>query len=169
MLIDFDQRAAFVEVGHQQLLDCVFNTNIPATIRRWLDKYMLIRRAKVPFRQQESNSRKVKTRVEQGGVLSPALFYYYLADFPTPPPNIKPIKYAEAITICTSGPVEAGLINGLSIYLSQVLNNISNEKLTVSTAKSPITPFTPDTLENHIHPQVKLADHVLTLKWKLKL
>ena len=63
----------------------------------------------------------MKTGVVQGGVLSPALFNYYLADFPTPPPNIRLIKYVDDITIYTSGPVVADLINGLNIYLSQVV------------------------------------------------
>ena len=66
----------------------------------------------------------MKTGVVQGGVLSPALFDYYLADFPTPPPNIKLIKYADDSAIYTSGPVVADLINGLNIYLSQVLSYI---------------------------------------------
>ena len=105
------------------------------------------------------------TGVVQGGVLSPALFNYYLADFPTPPPNIKLIKYADDITICTSAPVVADLINGLSVYLSQVLNNINNKKLTVSTANSTVTLFTPDTHEH----QVKLADQVLPLEKKPKV
>ena len=82
------------------------------------------RRAKVHFRQKESKSRKVKTVVVQGGVLSPALFNYHLADFPTPPPDIKLIKYANDITIYTSGPEVTDLINGLNIYLAQVLNYI---------------------------------------------
>ena len=59
----------------------------------------------------------MKTGVVQGGVLSSALFNYYLADFPTPPPNIKLIKYVDDITIYTSGPVVADLINGLNIYV----------------------------------------------------
>ena len=101
-----------------------------------------------------------------GGFLSPVLVNYYLADFPTPPPNIKLIKYADDITIYTSGPVVADLINGLNIYLPQVLNYINNEKLTVSMAKSTVTLFTPDTHEHHIHPLVKLADQVLPLKKK---
>ena len=122
--IALDLMAAFNNVDHQQLLDCVFNTNLPATIRHWLHNYMLSRRANVHFRQEESKSRKVKTGVVQGGVLSPALFNYYLADFPTPPPNIKLIKYADDITIYTSWPVVADSINGLNIYLSQVLNYI---------------------------------------------
>ena len=42
------------------------------------------------------------------------------------PPNIKLIKYADDITIYTSGPVVADLINGLNIYLSQVFNYIYN-------------------------------------------
>ena len=123
VLVMLDLTAAFDNVDQQQLLDCVFNTNIPSTIRRWLNNYMQNRQAKVHFRQKESKSRKVKTGVVQG-VLSPALFNYYLANFPTPPPNIKLIKYADDITIYTSGPVVSDLINGLNIYLSQVLNYI---------------------------------------------
>ena len=143
--------------------------DLPATIRCWLYNYMQNRRAKVHFRQKESSSRKVKTGVVQGGVLSPALFVYYLADFPTPPPIIKLIRYADDITICTSGPVVTDLINGLNIYLTQVLNYINNKKLTVSTAKSTATLFTPDTHEHHLHPQVKLADQVLPLEKKPKV
>ena len=156
--------AAFDNVDHQQLLECVFNTYLISIIRRWLYNYMQNRRAKVHFRQKESKNRKVKTVVVQGGVLSPALFNYYLADFLTPPPNIKLIKYPDDITIYTCGPLVADLINGLNIYLSQVLNYIDNKKLTVSTAKSTDTLFTPDTHEHHIHPQVKLADQVLPLE-----
>ena len=143
MLVALDLIAAFDNVDHQQLLDCVFNANLPATIRRWLQN----RGAKVHFRQKESKSRKVKTGVVQGGAMSSAPFNYYLADFPTPPPNIKLIKYADDITIYTSGSVVADLINDLNIYLSQVLNYINNKKLTESTAKSTATLFTPDTHE----------------------
>ena len=37
--VALDLTAAFGNVGHQQLLDCVFNTNISATIRRWFYNY----------------------------------------------------------------------------------------------------------------------------------
>ena len=121
------------------------------------------------FRQEKSSSRKMKTGLARGGVLSPALDNYYLADFPMPPPNIKLIKYADDINIYTSGPVVADLINGLNIYLSQVLNYINNKKLTMSTAKSTVTLFTPYTHEHHLHPQAKLADQVLPLEKKPKV
>ena len=124
VLFALDLTAAF---DNQQLLDCVFNTNVPSTIHRWLYNYMQNRRAKVHFRQKESKSRKVKTGVVQG-VLFPALFNYYPAGFSTQPPNIKLIKYADDITIYTSGPVVADLINGLNTYLSQVFNYINNNK-----------------------------------------
>ena len=156
-------------MDYQQLLDCVLNTNIPATIRRWLYNYMQNRRAKVHFWQRESKSRKVKAGVVQGVVMSPAFFNYHLDDFPTPPPNIKLIKYADDIAIYTSIPVVADLINGLNIYLSQVLNYINKKKLTVSTGKSTVALFTPDTDEHHLHSQVKLADQVLPLKKKPKV
>ena len=102
VLVSLDPTASFDNVDLQQMFDCVFNTNIPAAIRRWIYNYMQNRRAKVHYFQKESNGRKVKTGVVPGGVLSPALFNYYLADFPTPPPNIKLIKYADDITIYTS-------------------------------------------------------------------
>ena len=105
----------------------------------------------------------------QEEILSSALFNYYLADFPTPPASIRLIKYADDITIYTSRPVMADLINGLNIYLSQVLNYINNNKLTMSAAKSTVTLFTPDTHKHHIHPQVKLADQVLPLEKKPKV
>ena len=42
-------------------------------------------------------------------------------------------------------------------------------KLTVSTAKSTVTLFTPDTHEHHLYPQMKLADQVLPLEKKPKV
>ena len=85
VIVKLHLTGAFDNVDHQQLINCVFNANMPATIRRWLYNYMQNRRAKAHFRKQESKSRKVKTGVVQGGAMSPALFNYYLADFPTPP------------------------------------------------------------------------------------
>ena len=132
VLAALDLKNAFDNVDHQQLLDCVCKTIMSATIRRWLNNYMQNRRDKVHFWRHESKSRKVKTGVVQGGVLSPALFNYYLADFPTLPPNIKLIKYADDIIIYTSGPVSADLFNGINIYLSQELNYINSKKLSVN-------------------------------------
>ena len=124
--VALDLKTAFDNVDHQHLHDCVFNTNMPSTARRWLYNYMQNRRALVHFRQKKSMSRKVKTGVKQG-VVSLLLFNYSLVDLPSPPPNIKLIKYADDSTIYTSGPVVADLINGLNIHLSQVLNYINKK------------------------------------------
>ena len=59
--VAIDLTAVFDNVDHEQLLDYVFSTNLPATIRRWLYNYMQNRRAKVHLRQKYSNSRKVST------------------------------------------------------------------------------------------------------------
>ena len=76
------------------------------------------------FSAKRITKQKGENRPGTRVILSPAKFNYYLAEFPTPPPNIKLIKYADDITIYTSGPVVADLINGLKVYLSQVLNYI---------------------------------------------
>ena len=81
VLVAPDLKDAFDNVDNQQLLDCVFITNIPATIRRWLIENMQNIRHKVHVRKQEYKSIKTKTGVVQCGFLSPAFFNYYLADF----------------------------------------------------------------------------------------
>ena len=167
VLVALNLTAAFDNVDHQQLPDC---NSTPTYLQQPVASSTTMCRTDEPrfILQKESRGRKMKTGVVQGGVQSPALFNYYLAVFPTPPPNIKLIKYADDITIYTSGSVVVELINGLNIYLSQVLNYINNEKLTVSTGKSTVTLFTPDTHEHHIHLRVKLADQVLPLEKKPK-
>ena len=60
----------------------------------------------------------------------------------------------------------ADLINGVNIYLPQVLDY---KKLTLVVAKYTVTIFTPDTHEHHLHSQVKLTDQVLPLKKKPKV
>ena len=105
----------------------------------------------------------MKTGALQGGVLSPAQFNYYMADSPTPPANIKLIKYAEDIAIRTSGGCRNQFPN---IYLSQLLYSINLVYLSMSTSKSTVTLFMPDTQEHYSHTQVKLVDQVLWLKKK---
>ena len=94
------------------------------------------RRPNVNCRQKESKGRKVKTGVIKGGDLYPAHINYYVADFPKPPPNIKLIKYADDITISTSGPEVVDPMNGFNIFLSQVVNYTNSKKLSVPPAKS---------------------------------
>ena len=107
-----------------------------ATIRRWLYDNMQNRRTKDNCRQRESKGRKVKTGVIIGGDLSPAHFNYYVADFPTPRPYVNLIKYADGITISTSRPEVVDPINGLNMYLSQVVNYTNSKTLSVPPAKS---------------------------------
>ena len=165
VLTVLDLTAAFDNVDHQQLLNCLQHQHTGNNLSLAPQLYAE-QTSQSSFFSKKSKSRKVKTGVAQGGILYPALSNYNLADFPTPPLNIKLIKYADDITIYTSGPVVADLINGLNIYMSQVLNYFNNKKLTVSTAKFTVTLFMPDTHEYHLHPQVKLADLVLSLKKK---
>ena len=54
--VALDLKAAFDNVGHQQLLDCVYDTNTSAAIRVWLHNYMQNIRANVFLRQQKSKA-----------------------------------------------------------------------------------------------------------------
>ena len=101
----------------------------------------------------------------QGGVQSPALFDYYLDEFPAPPLNIKLMKNTNDITIFAPRPVVVDKINGLNIYLSKVLNYIKKDTDSVNDQIYSIS----DTHEQYLHQQVKLADQVLPLERKPKV
>ena len=60
VLVALDLTAAFDNVDHQQLLDCVFHTNIPAAIRLWLYNYMQNRRTKVHFLKSIKRNQKAE-------------------------------------------------------------------------------------------------------------
>ena len=111
VLIALDLTVAFDNVDHQHLLDCVFNTNIPATICRWLYNYIHNRRVKFHFRQKESKSRKVKQEwykeefcLQRSSITIWPSFLHRLRTISTP------------MTL-PSAPVVVDLINGLNIYL----------------------------------------------------
>lgn len=87
--------------------------------------------------------RKVKQGVPQGGVLSPALFNFYMANLPTSTDDaVKIISYTDDITILcnnTSSTVASTKINS---YLVELSTWLRNKFLCLSPSKSTSTLFT---------------------------
>ena len=75
---------------HRKMLQ----TSIPGTIIKFIANYMKGHKAYTTYRNHTS-SRKFKTGVPQGGVLSPTLFNIYTADIPPPRALVQVMAYAD--------------------------------------------------------------------------
>ena len=99
--VDFS--AAFDTVCHNNLLSKINRSQLPPATARWLSCYLRGRQAKACFRGVNSTSRKVNTGVPQGSKLSPSLFSFYIADMSRPTDPVKPVCYADDLTVWASG------------------------------------------------------------------
>ena len=111
----------------------------------------------------------IHTGVLQGSVILSALFNAYISDLFPPPADVKLVSYADDITVYTSGPTIPPLTDKLNGYLEQLSTFLSDRSLTLSTSKSTVTLFSPNTHEARYHPQVKINGSVLPLERRPKI
>ena len=90
-----DLSAAFDTVCYNKLLSKINRSHLPPAT----SCYLRGRQAKTCFRRVKSPSRKVNTGVPQGSKLSPSLFSFYIADMPMPTEPVKPVCYADDLTV----------------------------------------------------------------------
>jgi retron-type reverse transcriptase len=102
VVVALDLSKAFDTVDHRLLISDIAKTTLHPKLQRWISNYLMGRQAKVEFRGCTSKTRVIRQGVPQGGVISPQLFTFYIANMPTPPNNIQIITYADDITIISS-------------------------------------------------------------------
>ena len=168
--VALDLTKAFDSVNITTLIKLLLNSTLHPSLVRWLSAYLRGRQAVTSFRNSFSSPRIVRTGVPQGGVLSPTLFNAYLSDFPVPTEDgIQTLLYADDITVSHSSSNIQESVDSLNPYLDDIRSFLVDRDLMISTAKSSVTLFTPDTREFKLHPQVLIQDALLPLQRNPKI
>ena len=156
--VDFSK--AFDTVPHDGLLQMLSDTTLPHNLVRWLSSYLRGRQAFCTYEGRRSGCRPVLAGVPQGSVISPALFNYFVSDYPS---TAEASSYADDFTAMAAArcPHEAG--EALTSHMSDVSTWSENKSLTISAPKSHATLFTPDTHQSHLDPAVSIANQPLPL------
>jgi hypothetical protein len=88
---------------------------------------------------------------------------------PKPADGISIVSYADDVSIYASDPDINVPVTRLNSYLPQIADFFKKRKLDISTAKSTVTLFTPDTHQASVHPDVKINGTRLPLEKSPKI
>jgi hypothetical protein len=127
------------------------------------------RQAKVEFRGCTSKTRVIRQGVPQGGVISPQLFTFYIANMPSPPNNIQVITYADDITIISSDINIAKASKSIEDYLAILIPWLEERKLQLSAPKSSVTVFSSATADSNIHPKITINNTIIPVNKNPKI
>ena len=100
MAIDISK--AFETVDITLLLDQISRSDLHPNLIRWLAAYLRGRSAACIYQGARSHFKTLHIGVLQGSVLSPALFNFYVLDFPDMS-ELK-VSFADDFTIAASSP-----------------------------------------------------------------
>ena len=146
--IALDLSKAFDTVTLHTLIHKLHSTNIPNTILKFIANYIKGRKQYTLYNNHKSTLRNTKTRVPQGGVLSPTLFNIYTTDLPTPTsPNITIVTYTDDTTILHANPHIAQ--RQVQPYLQEIYDWTKNHDHTLHTRPSRIQHNTYTTNQQH--------------------
>jgi hypothetical protein len=116
--VAIDVSKAFDGVSHTLLLQKIMNSDLHSNIVRWLACYLRGRQSTCLLRSASNSKGIVHVGVPQGSVTSPALFNFFLLEFPGRP-GISEL-FANDITIGKTSPVIQVLKNSLTAALTSV-------------------------------------------------
>ena len=160
-VVSVDISKAFDSVHPDLLLEKISRTNLHHNLVRWLNCLLRGRTASCLYDGVRSKRRVIHTGTPQGGVLSPILFNFFIADCPQVL-QIQP-SYADDMYFCDSNSDVSELGPSLTAALVSVKEWADRNKLVLAPEKSSVTLFTPDTHQSKFHPHVMLGGTRLEL------
>jgi ribonuclease HI len=137
-----DINKAYDTVWTKGLLYKLAKIGLTGNCLGWLQNFLQNRSICIRLGSYTSQSREIKNGVPQGAVLSPLLFNLMLIDFPTPPPPIQLLLYADDVNIYTrvKQPIDAETV--LQPYIDKVAKWGRKWKFKFSASKSTTVSFT---------------------------
>ena len=82
---------------------------------------------------------------------------------PTPTEPVKHVCYADDLTVWATGVNIPGMEDSLNSYLEEITAYLKDNSLLISTPKSSVTLFTPDTHQVKTYPRILIEDSRLPL------
>ena len=149
-------------MNHTLLLQDLLTTNIHPNVARWLATFLRGRTSAVSYHGVLSPPRAVVLGVPQGGVLSPDLFNFYIADQPAS--ASLHVGYADDSHDGEPAVDVSAAADRLTRAMGDLDNWVESKDLALAPDKSTVTLFTPDTHQSHHHPQVLLRGQPLRLE-----
>ena len=152
-----DLSKAFDTVPRYSLVSKLLDTDLPPYCKRWLANFVAGRQSHVSYNGTKSKTRMFQNGVPQGAVLSPSLFNFFLHDLPTPhSPHVNIYSYADDLTVLVRHPLVGEAENGLQVYLCQLEEWLTSNRMVASPQKSSVTLITPFNREYRVEPRVTL-------------
>ena len=167
VLVAIDMSKAFDTVKHSKLLEFIKIT-LPEALKRWLANFLQGRQAKTLFRDILSKARVVRFGVSHGSVLSPLLFIFYVADAPSPPPDITIKSYADNFTSIKFGTNISEMAGTQTNYLKDLVQFFEDRNLKISIDKSFVTLITPQTAQFKTDRDVQINNTKIKMKNQAK-
>jgi hypothetical protein len=125
------------------------------------------RKASCIYHGAQSKFRTVHIGFPQGSVISPALFNFFVADFPEAPEEL--VSFADDFLVAASDPSLTVIEISLNKYMTRISKWAMRKRLKISSTKSQATMFTPNSREHHDKPQIVYNSEVIPVDYTIKI
>jgi hypothetical protein len=140
----------FNSVDHKLLLKQLSESDIHSNVVKWLTAYLHDHRAATLYRSCQSLYVKVHCGVPQGSVLSPALFDFFISDFPSKSSILT--NFADDFYVGEKSADLDTLTESLNEALKRVDEWAAAKNLKIAPEKSSVILFSPDPHQTNFHP-----------------
>ena len=156
--VTLDMSKAFGTIYIHTLNRKLLQTKIPGTIIKFIKTYIKGSKSYTTYKNHTSPQHQFKTRVPQGGVLSPTLFNIYTADIPPPRAPVQVMAYADNITITCTQTSTSVATKYIQPYLHNDFAWTKQNNLTLNPDNTTCTLFTPDPAEHKNNLDLKIKE-----------